>query len=252
MVGLSEVMGSWGMKAISLPRTFCIPLRRASPGPFRSVDRPTDQVTVVLQQPHDRKPMVVLPQPDSPTRPTHSPSLISKVTSSTATTLAVRIRNSVRKITHGKDHTHIQPPYNQRLNPLWSSPTRATPRNDDASAWARSEPVNGGARASRIPCSWTNREGRLLVELSHQRVATHFGDDRGGADGGATLVPLHDRHDWKLGPHHAGGTSPRAIVGDVRKVFDGTVDQRALGASVNCAVTPDRSRRRARCAAPIR
>ncbi len=42
------------------------------------------------------RPMVVLPQPDSPTTPTHSPPSTWKVTSSTATTLALFRRNSVR------------------------------------------------------------------------------------------------------------------------------------------------------------
>ncbi len=42
-------------------------------------------------------PVVLLPQPDSPTIPTLSPSLTSKVMPSTATTGPVRIRNSVRR-----------------------------------------------------------------------------------------------------------------------------------------------------------
>ncbi len=42
-------------------------------------------------------PVVLLPHPDSPTMPTHSPSSTSKLTPSTATTADVRMRNSVRR-----------------------------------------------------------------------------------------------------------------------------------------------------------
>ncbi len=43
------------------------------------------------------RPVVLFPQPDSPTMPTLSPSDTSKETPSTATTAPVRMRNSVRR-----------------------------------------------------------------------------------------------------------------------------------------------------------
>jgi hypothetical protein len=74
IVGLSDVMGSCGMKAISLPRTFCISSSESDARSFPSArlirrSRGRCSASSLMMD----SPMVVLPQPDSPTRPTHSP-----------------------------------------------------------------------------------------------------------------------------------------------------------------------------------
>ncbi len=97
MVGLSEVRGSWGMSATSLPRT-----RRISRSSSEARSRPNSRMLPPLRWPllgsrrMIEKPVVLLPQPDSPTTPRHSPSSTSNETSSTATTDPWRRWNSVR------------------------------------------------------------------------------------------------------------------------------------------------------------
>ena len=61
-------------------------------------------------------PMVVLPQPDSPTMPTHSPSSTSNEIPSTATTVECRRRNSVREVVDLENGAHLHPV--QRYRPL--------------------------------------------------------------------------------------------------------------------------------------
>ena len=100
MTGLSDVIGSWKIIEISLPRmrrisssrraARFIPLkslslrRRCGPFPWEAAGRIDSAVTL-------------LPQPDSPTSPTVRPSAMSKVTPSTARTSPSLVKNEVRR-----------------------------------------------------------------------------------------------------------------------------------------------------------
>ena len=100
IVGFSEVIGSWKIMATLLPRTS----RICFSGIFTSslpssvtVPRttwPTFGSSFMIDSP-----TVLLPHPDSPTRPRHSPSATENDTPSTAPTFAVRRWNSVRRST---------------------------------------------------------------------------------------------------------------------------------------------------------
>ena len=87
-------MGSWGMRATTLPRWRCISF---SDNDARSMPSSTMLPEAILPLPGRRrmtaKPDVVLPQPDSPTRPTHSPGEISSEKSSTAVANVSRVAN---------------------------------------------------------------------------------------------------------------------------------------------------------------
>ena len=79
-------------------------------------------------------PVVLFPQPDSPTMPTHSPSATSNDTPSTATTEPVRMRNSVRRFSTCRTGA-IGRVYSPALCPLWRVPGAASPPE-----W---EPISG-------------------------------------------------------------------------------------------------------------
>ena len=103
VVGLSDVIGSWGMSATSSPRTWRISFSSSG-----ARSRPSSEMLPPIRCPlfgsrrmMDR-PVVLLPQPDSPTMPTHSPWPTVKEMSSTATTDEWRIRNSVRRFCTSK------------------------------------------------------------------------------------------------------------------------------------------------------
>ena len=55
------------------------------------------------------RPVVVLPHPDSPTMPRHSPSLRTNETSSTAATVVARIANSVRRLLTSRSAIRAKP-----------------------------------------------------------------------------------------------------------------------------------------------
>ena len=86
--GLSEAIGSCRIMAIALPR-----MRRISralflvrSSPFKRIAPPTMRAAGGSRPTIDRQ-VVVLPQPDSPTRPSVSPSRRVKLTPSTALTM---------------------------------------------------------------------------------------------------------------------------------------------------------------------
>ena len=95
--GFSEVMGSWKTMAISRPRT-----RRISSSESRRRSRPLNQTSPPTIRPAGaatrrmtESALTLLPQPDSPTRATVSPSRTSQETSSTARTTPPRVVNWV-------------------------------------------------------------------------------------------------------------------------------------------------------------
>ena len=97
IVGLSDVRGSWKIMPTSLPRI--VPISLSAMG---TMSRPSIRTEPAVMWPTfgrsfmiDR-PVVVFPQPDSPTTPRHSPSSTWNETSSTAITVDRRSRNSVR------------------------------------------------------------------------------------------------------------------------------------------------------------
>ena len=75
IVGFSEVIGSWGMRATSSPRTARISRssRAARSRPSRVTEPPVRCPLLGSSRMMD-SPVVDFPQPDSPTTPTHSPS----------------------------------------------------------------------------------------------------------------------------------------------------------------------------------
>ena len=98
MVGLREVRGSWKIMPTSLPRILHISFspRGTRSRPSRLIFPPVTWPTLGRSFMIER-PVVVFPQPDSPTTPTHSPWSTWKETSSTATTFERRRWNSVRR-----------------------------------------------------------------------------------------------------------------------------------------------------------
>src|SRR5579863_6288460 len=99
MTGLSDVIGSWKIIEISLPRMRCIsfspPL--AELRPRKKISPPTIRPTSLSSSRMIESAVTLLPQPDSPTRPTVSPSAISKLTPLTALTSPSLVKNDVRK-----------------------------------------------------------------------------------------------------------------------------------------------------------
>src|SRR5215471_13070802 len=98
IVGFSDVIGSWKIMPISLPRTWRIWLSSTEEIslPSRTIFPPT------MWPPGGRSRMmdsavIVLPQPDSPTMPRHSPGSTVRLTPSRACTTALRSRISVRR-----------------------------------------------------------------------------------------------------------------------------------------------------------
>src|SRR5512134_1653063 len=94
--GLSVIIGSWNTIAMRAPR-----MRRSSSSgkPSRSVPsnriRPPTMRPGASTSPRIEKPVTVLPQPDSPTRPSTSPGRTSKLTSSTARATPARVKKWV-------------------------------------------------------------------------------------------------------------------------------------------------------------
>jgi hypothetical protein len=103
--GLSEVIGSWKIMPISLPRIDCISAVSAlvtsitSPLPRANLRLPP----AILPPPNSTRrisdsEVTDLPEPDSPTTQTVSPGLIEKLTSSTPTTVPPSVWNSTRSL----------------------------------------------------------------------------------------------------------------------------------------------------------
>src|ERR1700722_990750 len=94
MVGLSELIGSWGIRATVRPRWLCISfslnVERSTPS---SSTLPEAMLPLPGRSRMIARPDVVLPQPDSPTRPTHWPGSMSIEKLSTAVTNDLRVEN---------------------------------------------------------------------------------------------------------------------------------------------------------------
>src|SRR5688572_16660044 len=94
--GLSVIIGSWNTIEICAPRT----LRISSSGSVtRSLPpkrmRPPTMRPGGSTRPRMEKPVTVLPQPDSPTRPSTSPGFTAKLTPSTALATPARVKKCV-------------------------------------------------------------------------------------------------------------------------------------------------------------
>ena len=98
MVGSRDVIGSWKTIPMSPPRTLRISLFDS-----RTRSRPSSSTCPAQMRPPGGSrrmtevPSMVLPQPDSPTRPSVSPSATARLTPSTARTVASRSRISTRR-----------------------------------------------------------------------------------------------------------------------------------------------------------
>ena len=96
--GLSEVIGSWKIIEIWLPRT-----SRISSSESFSRSRPSSRIspsTILPGRPMRRmidSAVMLLPQPDSPTTPSVLPSSIAKLTPSTALTMPSWVKKWVRR-----------------------------------------------------------------------------------------------------------------------------------------------------------
>src|SRR5579875_1384070 len=111
MVGLSDVMGSWKTIAMSLPRTWRISasLTLARSWPPKRISPPAMWPPRGKRRMIDR-PVIVFPQPDSPTSPTVSPGATWKLMPSTAWTVALRSLISVlRSLTSSSCSTRRLP-----------------------------------------------------------------------------------------------------------------------------------------------
>ena len=98
MTGLSEVMGSWKIIAISAPQMFrrCRRLMVVSSIPSKR----TEPSRITLRRgssPMIERERMVLPEPDSPTMPSERPRANVKLTPSTARTTPSAVSNDVRR-----------------------------------------------------------------------------------------------------------------------------------------------------------
>ena len=98
IVGLSDVSGSWKIIPIRFPRTSSMP---SSDSEATSVPSTTIRPPTTSPPPGSRRmiesAVIVLPEPDSPTMPRHSPGATDSETPSIACTVARRSRISVRR-----------------------------------------------------------------------------------------------------------------------------------------------------------
>ena len=96
--GLSDVIGSWKIIAISLPRiSRSLPdeaFRRSSP---RNRTSPVDVVNFESLRPMMVRHVTLFPEPDSPTMPSTWPDSTSKLTPSTAPTTPSSVEKCVRR-----------------------------------------------------------------------------------------------------------------------------------------------------------
>src|SRR5687767_14175171 len=90
--GLSVIIGSWNTIAMRAPRTLRISFSGSwtRSEPSNRIRPPTTRPGGSTR-PRIEKPVTVLPQPDSPTRPSTSPGRTSKLTPSTARTTPARV-----------------------------------------------------------------------------------------------------------------------------------------------------------------
>src|SRR3984957_1585856 len=201
------------------------------------------------------RPMVVFPQPDSPTTPTHSPASTLNDTSSTARTLELLRRNSVCSPSTSRTGLtgptgagatrravasssapravtltgNLPPPESNGSEelPLTAPPHLPAPREltheSPAAAVDRRGPVaaeRGLVHGRGVALVALEGVGREVVGLlAHEPVPHHLGQDRGGG------------HRRALGVTGADGThgTLEAVVGVAQEV-DRPVDQDGLGA----------------------
>src|SRR6185503_16322680 len=94
--GLSVIIGSWNTIAMRAPRmrriSSSLSFRRSVPS---KKIRPPTMRPGGSTRPRIENPVTVLPQPDSPTRPSTSPGRTSKLTPSTARTTPARVKKWV-------------------------------------------------------------------------------------------------------------------------------------------------------------
>src|SRR6266567_6413019 len=119
--GLSEVIGSWKIMAIRLPR-----ISRISASERASRSRPSNRTAPETTRPSlagSRRIMdsavTLLPQPDSPTIPTVSPACTDRLTPSTARVMPSSVTNWVRRSsTRRSASTMSHPPGEARIEPV--------------------------------------------------------------------------------------------------------------------------------------
>src|SRR6185312_921985 len=98
--GLRVIIGSWKIMAISAPR---IARSRSgvaavSSSPLNRIELPSTMRPGGSIRPRIEKPVTVLPEPDSPTRPRTSPGATSKSTPSTALATPSLVKKCVRRL----------------------------------------------------------------------------------------------------------------------------------------------------------
>ena len=144
ILGSSEAYGSWNISCRSRRRL------RSSVAPRADISSPSKRMDpdVGRSRETSNRPTVVLPQPDSPTRPKVSPLRMSKVTPETALTLPTWRRKTAPDST-GNSLTRSR---TSRMCPAW---TRASRRRDwvgDSTTGGRGVAVgSAGVGASPTP-----------------------------------------------------------------------------------------------------
>src|SRR5664280_799223 len=153
------------------------------------------------------RPVVVLPHPDSPTRPTHSPASIVIEKSSTAVTKLLREVNWTLRLSTESSEGIVAQCYSSGPNrPLRQGDLSAGPHALRApfprgQLPARAVLVRGPVSAQRLQmCRRTVplvtgpvKVPELSVQFHHHAVTLDFGEDRRGGDRRAPGVALHDR-----------------------------------------------------------
>ena len=165
--GLSEVIGSWKIIEMRLPRSSRIAWTGSA-----SRSRPSNRISPPSTRPGGcgTNPMIesavtLLPQPDSPTMPSVRPARTAKLTPSTAANSLPSIAKERAQVAHGENGLGFRGRFAQR------SPERAAwKRAIDASISPRSITPDGRARLGRQASNaWIALEALFVQALAARR-----------------------------------------------------------------------------------
>src|ERR1700761_6363477 len=136
--GLNEVNGSCGTKVISRPRTRSEDRSRSWP---LKVREPPAIIAFAGSAPRIVRASVVLPQPDSPTRPMISPGWSERLTpSSTRATPASVVKDTDRSRTDNSSASIAPHPRIEHVAQPVTEQVEAHPHQQDRDAWSRGIP----------------------------------------------------------------------------------------------------------------
>src|SRR5437762_1234182 len=187
--GLSDVIGSWKIIAISLPRSS----RSRSCGMVSRFSPLKSACPVVRDLRRSLRPMIVrhvtlLPEPDSPTIPSVRPLSMVKLTPSTARTTPSPVTNSVVR-----SLTSSSAPEGTSLMGLPEPDTRVDERVEEVDDQIRDAVDRGDDQDARLDLREVLDVDRVDEQLSHPRVGEDGLRDRRAAEQEPELEPA-DRH----------------------------------------------------------